>query len=194
MIRPPPGPRSWPKCSLSADRRQGKEEVGSLTRGGSAEGPGAAPRDESLELPIRIPWGLRFTLRQVALEVKKPPADAGDLRRAFNLWVGKIRWRRKWLPTPGFLGFPGGSDGKESTCNVGDRSSTPELGRSPGGGHVYPLQYPCLENPMDRGAWRAAVHGVTKSRTWLKRGLSTHEDFWFTGIFRFSGSVVGLGY
>ena len=51
--------------------------------------------------------------------------------------------------------------------------SIPESGRSPGGGYGNPLQYSCLENPMDRGAWRAAVHMVTKSQTWLKQ-LSTH--------------------
>ena len=61
--------------------------------------------------------------------------------------------------------FPGGSDCKESTCNVGDLGSIPELGRSPGGGHGNPLQYFCLENPMDRGAWWAIVHSVAKSRT-----------------------------
>ena len=53
------------------------------------------------------------------------------------------------------LGFPGGSDGKESTCNAGDLGSIPGLGRSPGGGHGNPLQYSCLENPMDRAAWWA---------------------------------------
>ena len=55
-------------------------------------------------------------------------------------------------------GFPGGSGGKEPTCDVEDLGSIPGLGRSPGGGHGYPLQYSCLENPMNRGAWRAAVH------------------------------------
>ena len=60
----------------------------------------------------------------------------------------------------GFLGFPGGSDGKESTCNVEDLGLIPGLGRSPGGGHGNPLQYSCLENPMDRGAWWATVPGV----------------------------------
>ena len=62
-------------------------------------------------------------------------------------------------------GFPGGSDGKESACNAGDLGSIPGLGRSPGEGNGNPLQYSCLESPMDRGAWRAAVHGVTKSQT-----------------------------
>jgi len=63
------------------------------------------------------------------------------------------------------MGFPGGSDSKESACSVGDLGLIPELGRSPGGGHGNPLQYSCLENPMDRGAWRATVHGVAKSWT-----------------------------
>ena len=71
------------------------------------------------------------------------------------------------------MGFPGGSDSKESTCTVGDPSSIPGLGRSPGGGHGNPLQYSCLENPMDRGAQRATVHRVAKCQTQLKR-LSTH--------------------
>ena len=67
---------------------------------------------------------------------------------------------RDRLPTPVFMGFPGGSDGKESTCNVRDLGSVSGLGRSPGGGHDNPLQYSCLENSMDRGAWQSAVHGV----------------------------------
>ena len=63
--------------------------------------------------------------------------------------------------------FTGGSDGKEFTCNAGDLGSIPGWGRFPGGGHGNPLQYSCLENPMDREAWQAAVHGVAKSRTGL---------------------------
>ena len=58
--------------------------------------------------------------------------------------------------------------GKESACNAGDagdKVSIPQLGRSPGGGHGNPLQYSCLEDSMDRGAWQATVHGVAKSRT-----------------------------
>ena len=65
------------------------------------------------------------------------------------------------------LGFPGGSDSKESSCSAGDQGSIPESGSSPGGGHGNPLQYSCLENPMDRGAWRATAHGVTKTWTQL---------------------------
>ena len=65
------------------------------------------------------------------------------------------------------MDFPGGSEGKESACNVGDPGLIPGLGRSPGEGHGNPLQYSCLENPMDGGAWQAIVHGVTKSRIQL---------------------------
>ena len=65
------------------------------------------------------------------------------------------------------MGFPGGSDAKESTCNAGDLGSIPSLERSLGEGNGNLLQYSCLENPMDRGAWWATVHGVTKSGTQL---------------------------
>ena len=82
----------------------------------------------------------------------------------FDSWVRKIRWRRERLPTPVFLGFPGGSAGKESACDVGDLGSIPGLGRSPAEGKGYPLQYSCLENLMDGGVWRATVHGVTRVR------------------------------
>ena len=77
------------------------------------------------------------------------------------------------LPTPVFMGFPGGSDGKESACSEGELGLIPRLGRSPGEGNPYPLQYSCLQNSMDRGAWQATVHGVSKSRTLLGR-LSGH--------------------
>ena len=83
------------------------------------------------------------------------------------LW-GKVEWCFVYTPPETLLlGFPGGSDSKESACNVGDLGSVSGLGRSPGGGHGNPLQYSCLENPMNRGAWWATVHGVTKSWTRL---------------------------
>ena len=63
--------------------------------------------------------------------------------------------------------FPGGSDGEESACNAEDLGLIPGLGGSPGGGHGNPLQYSCLENPTDRGAWWAIVQGVTKRWTRL---------------------------
>ena len=65
------------------------------------------------------------------------------------------------------LYFPGGSDGKASVYNAGDPGSSPGLGRSPGEGNSNPLQYYCLEKPMERGAWKAAVYGVAKSWTRL---------------------------
>ena len=94
---------------------------------------------------------------------------------------------REWLPTPVFLsgefqdrgawwaihpwgweqnhslGFPRGSDGKESTCSAGDLGSISGSGSSLGESNGYPFQYSCLENPMDRGDWQATVHGVAKS-------------------------------
>ena len=60
--------------------------------------------------------------------------------------------------------FPGGSDSKESDCNVEDLGSVLELGRSPGKGNDYPLQYSDLENSVDRGIWQATVHRFTKSQ------------------------------
>ena len=59
--------------------------------------------------------------------------------------------------------FPGGSDGKASAYNAGDLGLIPGSGRSPGEGNGNPLQYSCLENPMDREAWEATVHGVAES-------------------------------
>ena len=65
----------------------------------------------------------------------------------------------------GIKGFPGSCDGIESAYNAGDLGSVSGLGRSPGEGHGNPLQYSCLENSMDRAAWRATIHGVTESQT-----------------------------
>ena len=113
-------------------------------------------------------------------------------RCGFDPWVRKIPWKRAWKPTPVlmpeepqgqrslvgyspwgckeslstlFYFFPGGSDNKEFACNVGDLGLIPRLGRSPGRGHGNPLQYFFLENPQSTGAWRAPVHGVTRSWT-----------------------------
>ena len=79
--------------------------------------------------------------------------------------VAKSRTRLSNFSYAVSWGFPGGSDSKESACNVEDLSSIPGLRRSPGVGNGNPLQYSCLENPMDRGAWQATVQRVEKSWT-----------------------------
>ena len=73
-----------------------------------------------------------------------------------------LKSRNIILPTGG---FHGGSDGKASACNAGDPGSIPGSERVPGEGNVNPLQYSCLKNSIDRGAWWVIVHGVTKSQT-----------------------------
>jgi len=83
---------------------------------------------------IGLPWQLSW--QRIFLQCRRPQFDS---------WVRKFPWRRDRLPIPVFLGFPGGSDGKESTCNVGDLGSICGLGRSPGKGKGYPLQYSCPE-------------------------------------------------
>ena len=82
--------------------------------------------------------------------------------------------RRDRLPTPVFLGFPGGSDGKESTCNVEDLGSIPGLGRSPGEGKATHSSILAWRIPMDRGAWWATVYAVTKSQTQLSTAQLLH--------------------
>ena len=92
----------------------------------------------------------------------------------------------------------GSSAGKESACNAGDLGSIPGMGRSPGGGHDNSFQCFCLENPMDRGAWWATVHGVTKSQTkileWVaisfSRGSSRPRDG--TQVSRIAGRYLNL--
>ena len=93
-------------------------------------------------------------------------------RPQFNSWVRKICWRRDRLPTLVFLDFSCGSAGKEIACNSGDLSLIPGLGRSPGEGKGYPLQYSGLENSMDY-----IVHEVAKGWTPL-------SDFHFTSLRR----------
>ena len=91
----------------------------------------------------------------------------GWLTPWFNSWIRKGPRRRDRRPTPVFLGFPGGSDGKESACNAGDLDSIPGLGRSPGGGHVNLFQNSCLENPHGERNLAGYSPWVAKSQTWL---------------------------
>ena len=76
-----------------------------------------------------------------------------------------------------FRGFPGGSDGKETACNAGDSGSIPGSGRALGGGHSNPLQYSCLENSMDRGAWGITVHVPQRDRHYWATNTSTFTTF-----------------
>ena len=93
----------------------------------------------------------------------------------FTRWGACVASRSKFDKTLKYFGiiyqgkggFPGGSVVKNPPANAGDMGSIPGWGRSLGGGHGKPLQYSCLENPMDRGTWWATVHGITKSQTWL---------------------------
>ena len=75
----------------------------------------------------------------------------------------------------GLRNFPGGAEVKASACNAGDLGSISGLGRSPAEGNGNPLQYSCLENPMDKGAWWATVHGVAKSQTVILSEISQTE-------------------
>ena len=74
------------------------------------------------------------------------------------------------------MGFPGGSDDKESSCNAGDPGTVPGSGRSPGEGNGNPLQYSCLENPVDRGTCRAIVHGFAESDMTEKVSMHTLQQ------------------
>ena len=89
-------------------------------------------------------------------------------------WWVTIHGVTEFDVTNDLRGFPGGSEVKASACNAGDLGLIPGSGRSPGEGHGNPLQYSCLENPMDGGAWWAIVHGVSKS--WTRLSDFTHFD------------------
>ena len=89
-------------------------------------------------------------------------------REAWHAVVHGVAKSWTWLSAWTELNiFPGGSDGKESAFNAGDVGSIPRLGRSPGEGNGNPLQYSCLDNPIDRGAWQAIVHRIAKNQTCL---------------------------
>ena len=136
-------------------------------------------KDPNLTWRQTFPFSWSSSRKRIHLQCMRPQ---------FYSWVGKIPWRRDRLPTPVFLGFPCGSAGKKSACNVGDLGSVPGLGRSPGEGKGYPLQYSGLENSMD-----CIIHGATKSQTQLndfhfhfqgnknyKREEKQRDIFWFS--------------
>ena len=109
---------------------------------------------------------------------KESACNAG--RPQFDSWVGKIRWRRDRLPTPVFLGFPCGSPGKESACNVEDLGLIPGLGRSPGEGVGYPLQYSWASLVAQLGKNLPAMRETwIQSLGWedpLENGKATHTS------------------
>ena len=88
------------------------------------------------------------------------------------------------------MGFPGGSDGKESACSAGDLGSIRGSGRSPGEGNGYPLQYSYLENSMDRGAWQATVHGVAR----VRNDLATNTFTYVHSLLLMKWSVTTISY
>ena len=107
--------------------------------------------------------------------------------------VGSVQMSTSWrvdkqnLYLYNGMGFPGGSDGKESACKAGDLGSIPGWGRSPGEGNSYPLQFTCLENSMDRGAGWTAVHSTAKS--WTK-WLTLSHTLWHTMKWAFQVVLV----
>ena len=160
-------------------------------------------------------WQLCSSL--VAQLVKSlPPMQ----RTPLNPWIGKIPWRRDGLPTPVFLGFPGGSAGKEPTCNARDLGSTPGLGRSPGGGLGNPVQYSCLENPQGQRSLAGSKRSQRVRHDWAMKHIITagHKDrpdsntvsswliisamtlsankvtFWNTGTYDFNVYFLGRGW
>ena len=95
-----------------------------------------------------------------------PTGHAGDVSTA-ALWSNK-EWHLM------YMGFPGGSVVGNPPAMQGEMGLIPVSGRSPGEGNGNPLQYSCLDNPMDRGNWQATIHGVTKCQTWLSACAHTH--------------------
>ena len=127
-------------------------------------------------------------VRQTSSFSKAGISKTGKFTSTVSIWIPKlyhsrcfivpsgcpeVLWRplkhseNEYIFTVVFEGVPGGSDGKESTCNAGDLGLIPGLGSSPGEKNAYPLQYSCLENPTNRGFWWATVYRVTKSQTEL---------------------------
>ena len=132
--------------------------------------------NEGLGMSWDMEWGVLVPTANVSenyIEGKLSfPASSSALGQSQAMWtwpywatVSRRLWKSSW-PSLVWVS-PGGSDGKESACNARDLGSIPGLGRPPGDGNGNPLQYSCLKNSMDRGAWRATVHGVAKSQTRL---------------------------
>ena len=119
-----------------------------------------------------LPFPSPGDLPNPGIEYGSPTLQADSLpwqnrRRQCNSWLRKFPWRRDRLPTPVSLGFPGGSDGKESTCNEGELGSVPGLGRSPGGGHGNHSSIPAWKSPWTEkpgGLQSMALQNVRQDR------------------------------
>ena len=127
----------------------------------------------SIVAPTHLPLGLTSLWKTSGRKRKltrQYGSQKGTLSAVFLVLApGSIHTQFFYYLVPPIAGgFPGGSEGKESSCNSGDLGWIPGLKRSPGEGNGNPLQYSYLENPMDGGAWQAIVHGVAKSLTPLK--------------------------
>ena len=122
----------------------------------------------------------KFTLQRIHLHCRRPQFDS---------WVRKIHRRRDRLPTPVFLGFPCGSAGKQSACNARDLGSIPGLGRSPGEGKDYPLQYSGLENSVDY----VELDMTEQLSLSLQMCIIIRKDlYFFQIIFKFGGKEYTL--
>ena len=121
------------------------------------------------------PWGFSRQLEWVAMPFSRGSSEPRDRTQVSHIQADSLSIelprRAGRVDLAQFLRaqvrFPGGSDSKESACNAEDLGSIPGSGRSPGEGHGNPLQYSCLGNPMDRGAWWAVIQGVAKSQVRL---------------------------
>ena len=111
-----------------------------------------------LDATILVFWVLSF----------KPAFSLSSFTCIKRLFSSSLLYAIRLVPSA-YLGFPGGSDGKDSACKARDLGSIPGSGQSPGEGNGNPIQYSCLENPVDRGAWWATVHSVAELNTteWL---------------------------
>ena len=152
------------------------------------------PHRQTWAVCINTPSSFPFQAAPAGLPESTSPGLFSQISFGLSLESGHVAHSQIWkqqIPVLYPSIFPGGTVGKEPTCRCRRckrLGSTPGLGRSPGGGHGNPLQYSCLKNPMDKGAWRATVHGVRKSRTRLSMSCTTHQSMasapialWATG-------------
>ena len=151
---------------MNGQRRYGRFMQGNITQ----------PQKNEIT-PLAVTW-----MQPGIITLSESERQRDDVLHVWNLKQGtnepiykiqtdsQTQWRRRWQPTPvSLLRDSQGQRSKvgDSACDAGDSGLIPGSGRSPGGGNGNPLQYSCLENPVDRGAQRNIVHGVAKSRTRL---------------------------